>query len=28
MKLNVLEAWIKEKGKWQLLARQSVKRKE
>jgi len=28
MKLNVLEVWIKEKGKWQLLARQSVKRKE
>lgn len=28
MKLNVLEVWIKERGKWQLLARQSVKRKE
>lgn len=28
LKLNVLEVWIKERGKWQLLARQSVKRKE
>jgi hypothetical protein len=27
-RLNVLEVWIKEAGKWQLLARQSVKRKE
>ena len=28
LKLNVLEVWTKERGKWQLLARQSVKRKE
>jgi len=28
LKLNALEVWIKERGKWQLLARQSVKRKE
>ncbi|MDZ7614459.1 MAG: hypothetical protein U5K51_12740 [Flavobacteriaceae bacterium] len=28
LKLNVLEVWIKKAGKWQLLARQSVKRKE
>jgi hypothetical protein len=27
-KLHALEVWIKERGKWQLLARQSVKRKE
>lgn len=28
LKLNVLEIWIKERGEWQLLARQSVKRKD
>ena len=27
-KLHALEVWIKERGKWQLLARQSVKRME